>query len=314
MIKHELRRARRGPVAFAALFAAALFAATLGACRDATDPDTPSADRPIEETAGALSQLGQTEIDIAVADTLRGLTRPPRTKTSDVQYAWEDRRRELLRNMHDADPALGQALLASLSELPYKTEIDRYALLAAGTYAAPETAAPMLATAVLEYEGGPLKLDLGERGQAAVLLAEIQPERAIEILEPLLSNVARGKTLPRREMLLNAWLAACKATGYPREEVLILVATDIRQEAITRHLAVSELGKLKGPRISQALMEVFTESTGNGILRRKAAQAIVASEDTESAILSITSVLEREADSNMQVFLSRTLDNLEAAR
>ena len=117
-----------------------------------------------------------------------------------------------------------------------------------------------------------------------------------------------------RDRLLNAWLAACKATGYPREEVLILVATDIRQEAITRHLAVSELGKLKGPRISQALMEVFTESTGNGILRRKAAQAIVASEDTESAILSITSVLEREADSNMQVFLSRTLDNLEAAR
>ncbi len=298
-----------------ALCLAALLASPLAGCGTDTDSSRdPSSNQPETGASKALTDLSDPEVSAAVADVLRALTPPSETATSDIEYAQRDRARATLKSMHGADPALGRALLQHLKENPGLDNRVRDGLLAAGTYADPDHAGPLLEAAVGDFAGGPLELDLRQRGIAAALLAEVRPQLAVDLLEPLLTGGLRSQTLPKREMVLTAWLAAAKAIDHPREETLILVATDIRLDSPTRHLAVRELGQLSSPRVSQALMAILTESTGNGILRRKAAQAIMDSEDNESAIASITSVLQLEADSNMQIFLSRALDNLESAR
>lgn len=301
--------------AWAALSLAAVIAGSLAGCgTDTGSSEVQGSVQSEPQASEALTDLSDPEVSAAVADVVRALTPPAETTTSDVQYSWRDRRLETLKNMHGADPALGRALLGYLKENPGLDAVVRDGLLAAGTYAAPDFAQPMLEAAIGDYDGGPLELDLGQRGRAAELLAEVRPQSAIDLLEPLLAGDLRGQTPPQRETVLTAWLTAAKAVDHPLEETLILVATDIRLGDATRHLAVRELGELSSPRVSQALMEILTESTGNGLLRRKAAQAIMNSEDTESAIVSITSVLQREADSNMQIFLSRSLDLLESSR
>ena len=283
---------------------------TLAACSREQAASDPTAADP-GASGGPLAELAEEDLDPAVADAVRLLTPPPATATSDVYNAWLDRRRKFLADAPSADPSLGEALIARLREHPDAEVLVRDGLLRAGSYAAPEYAEPLLAEAVGTYGGGELLLDLGLRGTAAELLAEIAPEHALELVRPMLSSTYSGGTLPSRETLLRAYLEAASRTETSAAEVLALVATDNRLDDTTRHLAVKRLGDVHAPIGRQALVQVLTESTGNGYLRRLAAQSVARSLEPMEAIAELEGVLQHEADQQMQVFLIGLLDTLE---
>ena len=75
-----------------------------------------------------------------------------------------------------------------------------------------------------------------------------------------------------------------------------------------RHLAAGELARFPDPLGRSALETAMIESSGNGYLRRKAAQAIRDSVPREEACELFRYVLEREADINFAIFMRNMID------
>jgi hypothetical protein len=279
-------------------------ASTEGLPKGGNPPGTPA-------SAGAET-WPEPNLELALSDLVRGFTPPDPAVTSDIRNAWQDRRRSLLESLRQAPDQLGQGLLDHLIAQPEEGALLRDGLLTGAAYAAPELAEPLLFESLREYQGGRLQADLGLRGRCAELLAEIAPARVEPLLAEILADGIAATTWPREEILLGAYIEACRRTGSDAVPVLATVATDIRMEAAARNAAIKELGLRCSPLAVQAIRTVLTESNGDRYLRRLAAQALVACLPAEAAATEIESVLGLEADSGMQIFLSSQLDALGA--
>ena len=230
-----------------------------------------------------------------------------KTVTSDISDHRFHDGQELLARLSQSDRAVGLEALRVLrqDEAAAKTfpiDVER-ALLTVAARAAPTDSAPLLENLTTTY-GATLAL----RTEACLLFAEVAPTRALEVLEPLVKKVKPGQTLPPAEFLVKSWVIACDKANVSPVPLLCDVATNMFQDESARVFATKALGGRKEPLAVQALNAILVESTGDGYLRRKAAQGLLASLDQESACKLFTHVADNEGDLNMLQFLRDLLD------
>jgi hypothetical protein len=269
--------------ALPALAGLALVLGALGCDRPSKAGSAQTCDDQLKELVEVLSPLGK-------------------TVTSDITDRRFLRGRELLGILRASGPACGEKALEILREKPEtgKTrpvDVER-ALLDVAAHAAPDTTLPLLETLVNDY--GP-SLDL--RTTAMLLLAEIHPKRAVEILQPLVTQAKPGRTLPPPEFLVEAFTTACDATGRSPVPELADVATNLFMDETARIRAVKKLAKRQEPLALQALQAILVESTGDGYLRRMAAQGLRDTLSREDGCEIFRRVADKEADLNFIEFL-----------
>lgn len=222
-----------------------------------------------------------------------------RTVTSDISDARFIRGQKLLEELSHAGPAVGHAALMALQEKKEKPVDVERALLTVAARADTAETEPLLESLLTQY-GATLNL----RTEATLLLAEVAPQRAIALLEPIVTLQKQNQTMPDESFLLHAWVTACEKTGRSPVKELCDVATNLFQEGYARVYAVEELGKRHDPRGEAALRTILVESTGDGYLRRKATQSLHAILPAETACEIFRSVAAKEADMNFLRFLA----------
>ncbi len=238
-----------------------------------------------------------------VQELVEVLTPLDATVTSDVLDQKFLRGQELLAELRAAGPDVGRAALRALGSGDHQPiDIER-GLLDIASHAAPQETRPLLESLVTEY--GP---SLALRTEAVMLLAETSPQRAIEILEPIVARSRSSQTLPAGEFLVKSWVIACEKTGRSPVKELARVATDLFQEQAARIRATKELGRHDDPLATKALQAILIESTGDGYIRRMAVQGLRNTLPRESACAVFQRVAEREADMNFAKFLADTLE------
>lgn len=240
-----------------------------------------------------------------IAELVDALTPIAETVTSDIQDEHFHRGVQLTAELAAAEPEVGRAALRALQSRREKVVAAERGLLTVAAKSATEDALPLLENLVSQY--GP-SLDL--RTEAALLLGEVAPERALPILEPMVLRKVRNQTTPPVEFLVVAWVTACDKTGRSPVPELCDVATNLFQEGSARVRAVKELGKRPDPRGEKALRAILVESTGDGYLRRMAAQALRDTLPRETACAIFREVGDKEADLNMLRFLADMVDKL----
>lgn len=215
------------------------------------------------------------------------------------QGEWHARRKATLERLRAAGPAVGRAAWeAYQSDADAPVEV-RIGLLDVAAHSVPDATREHLVELVTRF--GP---DLALRRAACELLAASAPETAVETLEPILLRRVRKETYPPEDKMLAALLAARRALGQDPVEVLASIATDQHQADEARTLALRELSGTDSPRGRAALRELLVES-GNGYLRRVAAQSLLESLPRPELCALLQQVLEREADIDFQIFLAR---------
>ena len=227
----------------------------------------------------------------------------PLTETSDHQDAALKRKREVMERLRSGDRQLGLAALEAFnSDVERARDLDM-ALLEVAAHCAPEETLPDLEQLVLVFGA-----DLGIRTQAAALLGETSPERARELLEPILSQPRGSSTYPPREALLSAWINASRKIDAPMDVLLVEIATSLFQPPEVRYLAIETLTTVPTPLAIRALEEVLVESSSDAYQRRKAAQAIRDGLPKEQACAILERVAERESDEDFILFLADMLE------
>lgn len=281
----------RRAISIGFLLAGALGATALGWGVSCNPTPTPSvsaatpAERQIEELVEALTPL-------------------PGDLTSDIKDRHLHHAQELLAKAKAGPRELGLAALARLRRgappgddgLPIQ-DVER-GLLAVGAYAAPDDARPLLENLVLNY--GP---SLSLRTEALINLSETSPARTLEILAPWVRKAKPNQTMPPAEFIVRAWVTACEKTGRSPVPELADVATNLFYDETGRIAATKLLGKYKDPLATQALSAILVESTGDGYLRRMAAQGLRETLSSETLCEVLRKVADREMDMNMQRFL-----------
>jgi hypothetical protein len=228
-----------------------------------------------------------------------------RAVTSDRSDAKFIHGQKLIAELSAGGPEVGRAALRALANRAGKeqfADVER-ALLTVGARAATADALSLLETLVTQYGAS---IDL--RTEATLLLAEVAPARALELIEPRLLGKIRNQTLPSAEFLVKAWVIACDKTGRSPVKELADVATNLFQEESARIRATKELGRYKDPRGEAALREILVESTGDGYMRRMAVQSLHAILPAETACEIFQQVASKEADLNFARFLADVLD------
>jgi hypothetical protein len=236
--------------------------------------------------------------DAEVDALIRAFTPPARDVTSNVADGWIRARKAALVAHSAPDPSLGRACWTAYSERSELGFDVRRDLLEVAARTDPDGMRERLATEFDAYGA-----ELGLRSRAIELLGELDAPRALALLEPLVVEPRRQRTYPPQETLLHAWNAAAQRMGVDRTAVLARVAADLAQDDPARHLAVRQLGSCDGAAAAQALEAVLVESTGNGYLRRLAAQSLAGNKQFGGRCATLSRVLERESDENFALFL-----------
>jgi hypothetical protein len=295
-------RKRSGSPVERAIWHALLFAAALSppACSSKESAGAPPG---ATGATGAAPDAAAARIDKLV----ERFTPLAKTVTSDLSDAQFIEGQKLLAELSKAGPEVGRAALARLRAptdgKPRPQAVER-ALLTVAARAAPEDSKVLLENLVTQYG-----TDLALRTEATLLFAEVQPLRAKEILEPFVRRARQSQTLPPQEFLVRAWVTACEQSKTDPVPALADAATNLFMEEPARVRAVKELGHHKGNLLAEkALRAILVESTGDGYLRRMAAQALIELLPRETACSLLTEVADKEADSNMLIFLSDALD------
>ena len=254
--------------------------------------------------ASEATATGVSPADEALLAELVEVSTPlQKTVTSDVTDKRFVRRLELLAELSSRPPAVGQAALRELQRRTEPVQDVEQALLRVAAKCDPEGTADLLANLATEY--GP---SLFLRTEALLLLGETSPKRALEVLEPWIGNARPGRTLPPQEFIVKAWTDACDGVGRSPVPELCDVATNLLLDGASRVRAAKELGRRPDPAGEKALRSILVESTGDGYLRRKAAQALRDSLPEEAACEIFRQVADREADPNMLRFLVDMLE------
>jgi hypothetical protein len=255
-----------------------------------------------ETAAGTAGQAPSPDL----AELITVMTPLDKAVTSDISDQRLLRGRELLGKLRAGPREVGLEALALMRDVPVSgssrlVDVDR-ALLDVAAHAAPADARPLLEALLTQY-GAALEL----RTEACLLLAETSPERAIELLEPMVAKAHPNRTQPPAEFIVRSWVTACDHTGRSPVPELADVATNLFADETARILAVKELGHRPEPLALQSLQAILIESTGDGYLRRMAAQGLRDSLPKESGCEIFERVASREADLNFAQFLADLL-------
>jgi len=258
---------------------------------------------------------GKAEAEVTDASTARQLrdlisafTPPPATANSAIRNDWVQRRTQLMEELSDAGPALGVAALDAFSADTDALLDVRRGLLEIAVKNAPEESAPVLIELFSEY--GEVA---GLRTKACELLPLADPKAAIDLIAGVLEDRYPGKSYPAEETMVRSYEEACVAAGVDFVPLLSIVAADLYEEQTGRLMAVRALSRAPGLRSRETLHTVLVESTGNALLRRGAAQALISlaeiDPETDAVLCDILEeVMNREADLNFQNFLVNTIE------
>jgi HEAT repeat protein len=238
-----------------------------------------------------------------VRDLITALTPPPGDAIPVVKSEYHLQRKRTLERLRGAGEAHGREALRVLREEPPSTPDVRAGLLDVAAHAAPEASEPLLVELTTTFGE-----DLLVRKRACELLGTTRPERAIEVLEPILRNEADGRTYPPEETMLEAWTAAMEALERDPVPLLALVATDLQRTQDVRHLATRALGRHDTPLSRQALETLLVESSGNGYIRRLALQSLRELLPQAEFCALVKRTQSNEADPEMIVFFQSALD------
>ena len=250
------------------------------------------------EDPGGMAVSDPSDSQAKVEELIRLLTPLDPTLTSDHHDKHLRERRALQTELEGASEDVGRAALEAF-HIHRNDIVDvRRGLLQVAARSAPQDTAPLLEKLVVEY-GHPLE----ERAEATLLIGEASPERAILILEPMCRRTKRNETLPYDEFLIRGWVTACEKLEISPVPVLVDNATNITKDETSRHYSVKQLGKHVDPLGRQALEIILIESTGNGYIRRMAAQSLRKTLPAEEACALFKEVADREAETNFLVFL-----------
>jgi HEAT repeat protein len=221
-----------------------------------------------------------------------------------VKSEWHLTRKRTLERLRRGSPELGhEALRVLREERPELAEL-RAGLLDVAAHTAPPETEPLLVELVLTFGE-----DLLVRREATELLGRTAPQRALEVLEPVLRERYDGRTYPPEEQMLSAWLDAARQLEHDPVPLLALIVTDIARQQDIRHLATRTLGSFPSPLGRQALETVLVESTGNGYIRRLALQSLQESLAKEEFCAEALRVQQNESDPAFIDFIESMLVN-----
>lgn len=256
-------------------------------------------------TPGSARTPAEQQVD----ELVEALVPLPLDLTSDILDRHWHHGQELLANAKAGGREVGLAALQRLRQgapqdekgIPYQNV--ELGLLATAAYAAPDDARPLLDALITQYGAG-----MHLRTEALIYLADTQPAHALELIEPWVTKTRPNQTMPPAEFIVASWAHACDLTGRSPVPQLADVATNLFYDQTGRVRAVKLLGKYKDPLGAQALQAILIESTGDGYLRRMAAQSLRDTLPREDACAILRVVSQREADLNMLKFLADLLE------
>ena len=236
-----------------------------------------------------------------IGEFLAAMVPPPLDETSDVHDAWLHRWRALLKELSGEEEAVGHAALHAFCGNVSDYTVTRAGLLTIGASAAPEAAAPLLRELMLHYG---YRID--DRAQATLLYAEADPDGFLVDARPFVLRHERAKqTMPDDEFLVRGWVKACAKVGQSPVEVCADVATNLWMQPYARIVAIEALAEHGSDALARGALETcLIESTGDGNVRRKAAQSIQAGWGREDACALLEDVLSKEVDVNFAAFLT----------
>ncbi len=226
---------------------------------------------------------------------------PAIEETSDLHDEWLRQTRALRKMMEAREEEIGNAALHAFTGEVSDRTVTRQALLRIGTRCSPKAAAPLLRELMVTYG---YRYD--DRTEAAVLLAEADPEVYKQEAAAHLRRRKRAtKTMPPDEFLIRAWVTACERTQTSPVDMLADAATNLVLDPPARYAAVEFLGGYPDDTLGREALKVcLVESTGDAYLRRKAAQAIRVSFNTEEACALFSHILSLEVDATFATFLA----------
>ncbi len=290
----------------------ALFALLAFALRKGWPPAVPG----VEPTSAVL---GTTEREVEFVDSepvsdealrqieelIASLEPIEETVTSDIHDRWFIRQQKLMERLEQSgDRELGRAAIQEYARYTGDVSLVRWGLLTVAAFTAPGDSRDLLKTLMLTY-GYPID----DRTFAATLLAKSSPDLYLEVARPLVGRRARAEaTMPNDEFLVRGWVTACEELGISPVDVLADVTTNLWMEEAARHYAAKMLGNYPDPLGRLALETALVESTGNGYLRRMAAQALRDSLPREDACTLFERVWSLESDPNFQLFLKSMIE------
>tara|TARA_R110002126_G_scaffold11114_10_gene50447 strand:- start:811 stop:1809 length:999 start_codon:yes stop_codon:yes gene_type:complete len=259
-------------------------------------------DRPRDEFGIPLDAGVTPEARYEVSNLIRAFRDIDPTLTSDhTDRRWWERH-DRLANLKNGSVDIGNAALhawtGTPSEAPY---LVRRSLLWVGGHASPDAARELLTRIYLEYGYAPID----DRTEACLVLAETSPERFLEVTEKhLLRHGKRTETLPDEEFMVDGWVAACVELKRSPVPMLAQVATNRALDPAARWSAVKSLRDFEAePEGLDALQLCLLESSGDGYLRRMAAQSLRDLLPGEEACALFAQVLSNESDLNVRQFL-----------
>ncbi len=241
----------------------------------------------------------------AIAEFQTALKPVDPTTTSDIQDRAFRRATQLREQLCTAGREAGLAALEAFRAHPNATLDERWPLLEVAAMNCPSEVEPLLTTLVTTYDG---ERGMGLATQAVRILSESSPKAAIALFEPMLRTPWEHKTKPAQEALVDGWARAAARLGLKEARVLCDVLVDIRQPADARYAAVNRLSRFGGERAIAALREVLLEASSDGLLRRKAAQALVEVAPRKQACELLVHISQHESDENFLTFLGSMLD------
>jgi hypothetical protein len=256
----------------------------------------------------ALSACGPGQADAAeraaaeVNDLIIALTPPPPTAIPVEKSQYFLTRKKTLERMRQASESHGLAALERFQKDPPALPEVQAGLLDVAAHAAPKATEALLVTLVTEFGPDPLL-----RREAAELLGECLPEKAIEVLEPVLRERYDDRTYPPEERMLAGWLTAMQKLRRDPVPFLALVATDLQRPMDVRHFATKALGGFPSDQGRQALEALVTESSGNGYIRRIALQGLMQSMPVADFCALAKKIQANEADTEFIVVLESAL-------
>lgn len=264
------------------------------------DPDeVPPATRHPELELVEASDAARAQID----ELIEALTPVAKTVTSDIEDRWFIRQQKLVAELMQADEDVGAAALRAYFEYQGEVSNVRRGLLTIAAFAAPKQSEDLLHHLMVDYGH---RID--DRTEATLLLAETAPEHYLETTERYLLRRGRpNETMPNDEFLVRGWVLACEALGSSPAPMMADVVTNLAMEPAARYFAAETLGRYPSPLGREALETALIESTGDGYLRRKAAQAMRESLPREAACDLFHHVLAREVDENFKAFLENMI-------
>ena len=109
--------------------------------------------------------------------------------------------------------------------------------------------------------------------------------------------------------MLRHWVSAARAVRQPVDTTLATIATELEQPADARYVAVDELAQESQSLVGRKALEVvLVESGSDGMLRRKAAQAMRTALPRAEMCAILTRVSEHESDPSFIYFLADLLE------